>query len=65
MGFKEARENCNMTQRDLAEALGVDQSAISLWEAGKTQPRAKLLLKLASILHCTVDELLAPDNPAN
>lgn len=62
MSFKSAREKSGMTQRDLAAELGIDQSAVSLWEIGKTQPRAKLLLRLANILGCTVDELLAPDD---
>lgn len=61
MSFKSAREKSGLTQRDLAVAIGVDQSAVSLWEIGKTQPRAKLLPRLAEILGCTVDELLRPD----
>lgn len=65
MSFKGARERSGLTQRDLATELGIDQSTVSLWEVGKTQPRAKLLPHLASILGCTIDELLAPDNPTN
>lgn len=62
MSFKSAREKSGLTQRDLAVAIGVDQSAVSLWEIGKTRPRAKLLLRLAEILGCSVDELLRPDS---
>lgn len=61
MSFKKAREKSGLTQQDLATALGVDQSAVCFWETGKTQPRAKLLPKIAEILHCSVDDLLAPD----
>ena len=61
LSFKSAREKSGLTQRDLATELGIDQSTVSLWEVGKTQPRAKLLPRLASILGCTVDELLASD----
>lgn len=61
MSFKSARERSGLTQSNLATELGIDQSTVSLWEVGKTQPRAKLLPRLASILGCTVDELLAPD----
>lgn len=61
MSIKSARERCGMTQQDLAVTIGVNQSAVSLWEVGKTQPRAKLLPKLAEILGCTVDELLAEE----
>jgi transcriptional regulator with XRE-family HTH domain len=58
MGFKEAREKSGITQKELATTLGMDQSAISLWENGKTMPRAILLPKIAKILGCTVDELI-------
>lgn len=62
LGFKTARERRGMTQRDIATALNVDQSTVSLWEVGKTQPRAKLLPILAKVLGCTIDELLTPDD---
>lgn len=65
LSFKSAREKSGLTQRDLATELGIDQSTVSLWEVGKTQPRAKLLPRLARILGCTVDELLAPDEQAS
>lgn len=58
MSFKSARERKGITQRDLAVELAIDQSTVSLWESGKTHPRAKLLPKLAQLLGCTVDELL-------
>lgn len=65
MSFKSEREKSGKTQRDIAVALSVDQSTVSLWEVGKTHPRAKLLPALAKFLGCTVDELLAPDTPAS
>lgn len=65
MSFKTAREKSGVTQRDLAAALGVDQSTVSLWETEKTRPRAKLLPQLAKILGCTVDELLATETPTS
>lgn len=64
MSVKSAREKRGMTQQEIAVALDVDQSTVSLWECGKTNPRAKLLPKLAQILGCTVDELLLEDSPA-
>jgi transcriptional regulator with XRE-family HTH domain len=50
-----------MTQKDLAVAMDVDQAAVSRWETGETKPLRKTHQKLAGILGCTVDELLAPD----
>ena len=58
MAIKDKREQMNISQQALADALGIDQSTVCLWETGKTMPRAKLLPKIARILNCTVDELL-------
>ena len=58
MNISNARIKCGMTQEDLAKKLGVIQSAVSQWETGKSKPRADMLLKLAEIFGCTVDELL-------
>lgn len=62
MKFKAARESRGLSQQDLAQALGVDQSTVCLWETGKTKPRAKLLPKVARLLDCTIDELLADES---
>lgn len=59
MGFKQARERTGMTQQEVATKLGIDQSAVCQWETNKTKPRASLLLKVAAIYGCTVDELLS------
>lgn len=58
MSFVSARERVGMTQAEVAKAMGVDQSAVSFWETGRTAPRASLLVKLAGLYCCTVDELL-------
>lgn len=59
MGFLSARENVGLTQKEVADRLGIDQSAVSLWETGKTAPRASVLVRLAGLYGCTVDELLS------
>jgi transcriptional regulator with XRE-family HTH domain len=58
LAIKDKREQMNISQQHLADALGIDQSTVCLWETGKTMPRAKLLPKIAKILNCTVDDLL-------
>ena len=60
MTFKEARERKGLSQKQLAEKMDLDQSTVSLWETGRTKPRGGILLSLAKILDCTVDELLKP-----
>lgn len=65
MSIKERREQLEITQAELAKAIGVDQSAVCLWETGKTLPRTKLLPSLARILKCTVDELIKNGDSSN
>lgn len=65
MSFLSARENVGLTQKEVADKLGLDQSAVSLWETGKTAPRASVLVRLAGLYCCSVDELLRTDSPKN
>lgn len=62
MSFLEKRQAAGLSQYDVAKALGVHQTAISLWENGKTAPRASLLPKLAKLYNCTIDELLREED---
>lgn len=61
MQIREYRKRAGMTQAELAARMDVDQSAVSLWEAGKTRPLRKMRERLAKVLGCTVEELLADD----
>lgn len=60
--IKELRELRELSQRDLANYLGVDQSAVAKWETGVSLPSADKLPKLAQILGCTIDELYDTTN---
>lgn len=55
--FEMLRKAKGYTQTRLAKELEIDQSAVSLWEAGKTFPRPELAMRAAKILGCTLDEL--------
>lgn len=59
MNLKEIRTKRNMSQKALAEAIGVTQGAVSAWEVGFWTPTIENLKQLAVVLNCTVDELLA------
>ena len=48
----------NMTQVELAAAVGVTQSLISFYEKGTTEPSAAVMVQLARVLGVTADELL-------
>lgn len=58
MKIKKYRNLSKLTQKDLANIVGVSQSAIAHWESGKILPRTETILKLSKIFDCTVDELL-------
>lgn len=48
--LSELRSEKNLTQIDLAYALGVTQQAVSRWESGKAVPTAKTIERLAVVL---------------
>ena len=55
--IREHRERIGLSQKQLAAALGVDSSAVSLWESGKTAPTMKNLKKLAELFSCSPGDL--------
>ena len=60
--IKILRKRARMTQTELANILSIEPSTIAKRESGASMPRAETLLRLAALLHCTVDELLGADN---
>lgn len=52
------RKAAGLTQKQLAERLGVTFQAVSKWETGETLPDASLLLPLCEQLNTTADKLL-------
>lgn len=55
----EIRKQKNMTQKDLAEVIGVSDKTISKWETGKSLPDLAYLGDLCKALDITVNEILA------
>lgn len=56
--IRTARKAANMTQEELAAALGVRHPAISKWERGECFPALPTLVRLANVLGSSVDDLL-------
>lgn len=52
------RRERGMTQRELAEALGLSNRTISKWECGDGLPELANILPLCELLGVTADELL-------
>ena len=53
----ELREEKNLTQRDLAEILGVSDKMVSKWECGETSPNLNLLPAIADAFDTNIDTL--------
>ena len=52
------RKKKKMTQKDLADRLGVTNKAVSKWETGQGMPDISVLLELARILEVPVEAIL-------
>ena len=53
-----ARIRSGMSQKELGEKLGVDQSMVSLWERGKFEIRLTQLVRIADVLGVPLDSLM-------
>lgn len=56
---KRLRTVVELSQADLAEAIGTDQSAIGLIELKRANPTLRTIERLATVLETTVVELLS------
>ncbi len=56
--IKKQRALKNLTQKQLAEKLGVTDKAVSRWETGKGIPDVSLLIPLSEVLEVSVNEIL-------
>jgi transcriptional regulator with XRE-family HTH domain len=53
-----------LTQKELAEKVGVPYQTLQRWESGQSFPRPSLLKRLCDALEVTADELLTPEELA-
>jgi DNA-binding XRE family transcriptional regulator len=52
--FKELRMNKNMTQCELATAIGITQQAVASWESGRSKPMTDTIIKIAQAFDCPI-----------
>ncbi len=57
--LRELRRRKLLSQRELAEAVGVRYQTVQGWESGQNRPRTPALRKLVEVLGVTPEELLA------
>ena len=58
MDFKALREAKGFTQDQIAEAVGVSEGTVELWEDGMRLPRAEDVLRLCSLFDLCVEKIL-------
>ena len=62
--LRELRKSRNMSQTELADALGTSQSTIADYERGKVFPTVPVIIRIAKFLNVSADYLLGlTDNP--
>ncbi|WP_212936244.1 helix-turn-helix transcriptional regulator [Bacillus hominis] len=54
---KLARVKADLTQQQLAEAVGITRQTVSLIEKGKYNPSLQLAHDIAKALHSSIDEI--------
>ena len=62
--ISQKRKEHNMTQMQLADALGISFQAVSNWERGNSMPDISKLPELAELFGCSIEELLGGGAPA-
>lgn len=59
--LKRLRENFNLTQQQVAEALGIDRSTYAYYELGRTTPDLDKIDKLQRLYHVQYEDLIEYD----
>ena len=57
--IKELRIEKNMSQKMLADKIGVTQGAVYFWEKEINEPTVGYIIKLATVFGVSIDELLS------
>ena len=61
ISLEAARINAKLTQKELAEILGVSNATIVNWESGKTEPNLSQLKKISELSGIPMDFIFVPD----
>ena len=61
--FRQCRIEIGLSQKDVAEKLGIHQSNISDWENDISRPEYENLIKLCNIYDVSLYQILGLDDP--
>ena len=60
--IKELRIAAGLSQKEIAEKIGVTRSTISDWETKRSEPNVLQLTKVADLFNCSIDYLVGREN---
>lgn len=60
--IKDLREDADLKQSELAQAVGISQKTLSNYETGKTNPDSYAIIKLAEFFNVSTDYLLGVED---
>ena len=60
--IRDLREDRDLRQTDVSEAIGIDQRTLSNYETGKTNPDSFAIIKLADFFGVSADYLIGRTN---
>ncbi len=60
--LKDLRLKSGLTQKQLADKIGITKSVISYYELQERQPSPDVIIKLANVFHVSADYLLGIDD---
>ena len=61
--LKEARKAKGLTQKEVAEYIGIGQSGYSYWETDRSRINSQSLSRLATLFEVSTDYLLGKEEP--
>lgn len=62
MKIKKLRENANLTQKQIAEFLSIDQSLVSKFEKGERSISSDVLNEIATLFCCPISSLISDED---
>lgn len=62
MRLRELREERNLSQQDVANAIKTSQTNIGRWEKKLNEPTANFLIQLANFFECSIDYLVGRED---
>ena len=60
--LKQSRQSVNLTQKQVAEHLGMTPNAYQKYELGTLEPNLSKLVQLSNLFHVSIDYLLGCSN---